>query len=245
MTAGRHQCGDLSRRAAESDEGYGHPSTRGERSWTRTRSSRAGSAGSSGYDAVPACASADFTTLSGVEVEPVYGPGRGRRRRGLRADRLAGRVPVHPRALPDRLPRAGPGRSASSPASATPQQTNERYKMILGGRRRRPVGGLRHADADGPRLRRPAVARRGRPLRRRDRLGRRHGGAVRRHPAGGRHDVDDDQRPGGAGVLHVPRRRRAAGRRHRASSTARCRPTSSRSTSRRRSGCSRRSRTCA
>ena len=36
-----------------------------------------------------------------------------------------------------------------------------------------------------------------------------------------------------------------AGRRHRASSTARCRPTSSRSTSPRRSGCSRPSRTCA
>ena len=33
--------------------------------------------------------------------------------------------------------------------------------------------------------------------------------AVRRHPVGRRHHVDDDQRPGGAGVLHVARRRRA------------------------------------
>ena len=48
---------------------------------------------------------ADFTTLSGVEVEPVYGPAAGRHGRGLRADRLAGGVPVHPRAVPDRLPR--------------------------------------------------------------------------------------------------------------------------------------------
>ena len=65
-------------------------------------------------------------------------------------------------------------------------------------------------DSDDPR-----VARRGRPLRRRDRLRRRHGGALRRHPARRRHHVDDDQRPGRAGVLHVPRRRRAAGRRPR------------------------------
>ena len=69
----------------------------------------------------------------------------------------------------------GPGRSGSSPASATPQQTNERYRMILG----RGGGGLerrlRHADPDGPRLRRPEEPRRGRALRRRDRLGGRHG----------------------------------------------------------------------
>ena len=74
------------------------------------------------------------------------------------------------------------------------EQTNERYKMILGARRRRAVGRLRHADPDGPRLRRPAVARRGRPLRRRDRLGRRHGGPLRRHPARRRHHLDDDLR---------------------------------------------------
>ena len=63
-------------------------------------------------------------------------------------------------------------------------------------------------------------------------------------PLGRRHDVDDDQRAGRPGVLHVPRRRRAPGRGRRRVSTARCRPTSSRSTSRRRSGCSRPSRTC-
>ena len=39
---------------------------------------------------------ADFTTLSGMTVEPAYG------HRGLG---VAGRVPVHPRSLPDRLPR--------------------------------------------------------------------------------------------------------------------------------------------
>ena len=49
--------------------------------------------------------------------------------------------------------------------------------------------------------------------------------------------------PAVPGLLHVRRRRRATGRGHRASSTARCRPTSSRSTSRRRSGSIRPSRT--
>ena len=93
------------------------------------------------------------------------------------------------------------------------QQTNERYKMILGGRRRRAQRRVRHAHADGPRLRRPAGARRGRPLRRGDRLGRRHGRAVRRDPPAGRHHQHDHLRPGRAGLLHVPGGRRAAGRR--------------------------------
>ena len=93
------------------------------------------------------------------------------------------------------------------------QQTNERYKMILGRGRRRAVGRLRHADADGPRLRRRRSAGRGRALRRRDRLGRRHGDPVRRHPARDDHHVDDDLGPGGAGLLHVRRGGRAAGRR--------------------------------
>ena len=62
---------------------------------------------------------ADFTTLSGIAGRAGLRAARGRRRARLRADRLAGRVPVHPRPLPDRLPRAAPGRSGSSPASAT------------------------------------------------------------------------------------------------------------------------------
>ena len=113
-------------------------------------------------------------------------------------------------------------------------------------RRRRAVGRLRHADADGPRLRRPA---------RRSARSATAASRSTRPPtwtccstASRSSDVTTSMtisRAGRAGVLHVPRRRRAAGRRHLASSTARCRPTSSRSTSRRRSGCSRPSRTCA
>ena len=67
-----------------------------------------------------------------------------------------------------------------------------------GRRRRRAERRLRHADADGPGLRRPAESRRGRALRRGDRLGGRHGGAVRRHrPRRGDH-LDDHLGSGGA-----------------------------------------------
>ena len=136
------------------------------------------------------------------------------RRRGarLRADRLAGRVPVHPRPVPGRVP--GPGLDHPPVLRVRQRRADQRAVQDAAGRgRRRPVGRLRHADADGPRLRRPEVARRGRALRRGHRLGRRPGRPVRRHPAGRRHHVDDDQRPGRAGVLHVPGRRAAPGRR--------------------------------
>ena len=57
---------------------------------------------------------------------------------------------------------------------------------------------------------------------------------------GRRHDIDDDQWPGRSYLLHVRRRGRASRRRYQQTLPAPCRPTSSRSTSRRRSGCSRR-----
>ena len=167
-------------------------------------------------------------------------PDRSRRPDG--AHRLAGGVPVHPRHPRDRLPR----QAVDDPPvrRLRQRQADQRALQDDPGRgRRRAVRRLRHADADGPRLRRPARARRGRALRRGHRLGGRHGDAVRRHRPRRDHHVDDDLRSGGPGVLHVRRRRRAAGRRHRPSSTARCRPTSSRSTSRRRSGSIRPSRT--
>ena len=145
-------------------------------------------------------------------VEPVYGPPEGADVPGLRADRLAGRVPVHPRALPDRLPRP---HLDDPPVRRLRQRAADQRALQDDPRRRRwrPVRRVRHADADGPRLGRAAVARRGRPLRRRDRLGRRHGGAVRRHRPGRRHHEHDDQRSGGADLLHVPGGGRAPGRR--------------------------------
>ena len=82
--------------------------------------------------------------------------------------------------------------------------------------RQRPERRLRSADADGLRLGPSAGRRRGRPGRRRDRLDRGHGDAVRRHPARSRVDVDDHQRdrdhPAGA----LRRGRAAPGRAPRA-----------------------------
>ncbi len=113
--------------------------------------------------------------------------------------------------------------------------------------RARPDGafdGFRHADADGLRLGSSAVARRGRARGRGGRLARGHGGAVRRDSARRGLDVDDDQLAGGdaARVLRV--RGRGAGRAARGAPREPFRRTSSRSTSRRRSGSFRRSRRC-
>ena len=78
----------------------------------------------------------------------------------------------------------------------TAAESNARYRYLLVAGRQRPERRLRPADADGLRLRPPAGRRRGRPRRRGHRLARRHGGAVRRHPARRGLDVDDDQRDG-------------------------------------------------
>ena len=140
-----------------------------------------------------------------MAVEPAYGTD------GLG---VAGRVPVHARALPDRLPRP----DVDDPPVRRVRQRGADQRALPDDprpRRWRAQRRVRHADPDGPRLRRPQVAGRGGPLRRGDRLGRRHGAAVQGHRPRRRHHVDDDQRPGGAGVLHDDRRGRAGGRRHR------------------------------
>ena len=56
---------------------------------SRTTWPRGGSAGSGGSLASRVRA-ADFSTLSGLDVDPVYGPPAGSVVPGLRADRLAG-----------------------------------------------------------------------------------------------------------------------------------------------------------
>ena len=179
---------------------------------------------------------ADFTTLSGMEVEPAYGTGR---------------------------PRSGPASSRSRAGSTRPatagrtwtirqfagfgnaEQTNERYRMILG----RGGGGLSVAfdmptlmgrDSDDPKSL-GEVGHCGVAIDSAADMERLFDGI----DLGDGHHLDDDQRPGGPGLLHDARRRRARRASTPASSTARCRPTSSRSTSRRRSGCSGPSRTCA
>ena len=95
------------------------------------------------------------------------------------------------------------------------EQTNERYRMILG----RGGGGLCVAfdmptlmgrDSDDPKSL-GEVGHCGVAIDSAADMER----AVRRHRPRRRHHVDDDQRPGGAGLLHDARRGRAAGRRHR------------------------------
>jgi methylmalonyl-CoA mutase N-terminal domain/subunit len=73
---------------------------------------------------------ADFTTLSGVEVAPVYGPRPATRTRASSAS--AGRgVPVHPRACTPPATADGPWTIRQFAGFGNAQQTNERYKMIL------------------------------------------------------------------------------------------------------------------
>ena len=177
----------------------------------------------------------DFTTLSGLELEPAYGtddsewPGEFPFTRGL-------------------YPTGYRGRSWTIRQFAgfgNAQQTNERYRMILG----RGGGGLSVAfdmptlmgrDSDDPKS-----------------LGEVGHCGVAIDSAADMEvlfdgidlgDVTTSMTISGPAVpdlLHDDRRRRARRASTPASSTARCRPTSSRSTSPRRSGSSPPSRTCA
>ncbi len=130
-----------------------------------------------------------------------------RRRRRARASR---RAAVHPRPLSGHVPRAavddqavrrlclGGGDERALPLPARPRPD-------------RTLRGVRPSDAARARLRRRAGGRRGRPHRRRDRLSRRHGAAVRGHPARRGIHVDDDQRPRLAARAPLRARRREAG----------------------------------
>ena len=185
-----------------------------------------------------------FTTISGRPIEPLYRP----------ADVAAARLRARPRrpgaasrsraASTRRCTAAGSGRCASSPASARAEETNERFNYLL----EHGADGLSTAfdmptlmghDSDHP-LSLGEVGKCGVAVD----IARRHGDAVRRHPARPGHHLDDDQRAGRDPARLLRRwwaRSRACRRR---SSRARSRPTSSRSSSPRRSGSSRRGRAC-
>ena len=165
------------------------------------------------YEAAPERTGETRSTISGIENEPLYTPDnvdvdydrrpRPSRRLSVYARRLSVDVPRPP--LDDaavRGLRVGGGDERTLPLP--PRARSDR-----------PLHRLRHADADGLRLRPPALARRGRPRGRRSRLDRRHAHALRRDPARRRLDVDDDQLAvrDPARVLRV--RGRGAGRRAR------------------------------
>ena len=181
-------------------------------------------------------------TISDVPLKTVYEP---QDVAGLDlAGSLAGRVSVYARHSSQRLSR--PALDDAAVRRFRQRRANQRaLSLSARARAARAFGCVRYADADGLRLRRTASARRSRQVRRRDRLARRHGGALRRHRHGRHHDLDDDQRPGLHRARAIHRGRREEGHSRARSSAERFRPTSSKSTSRRKSGSFRRARTCA
>ena len=137
------------------------------------------------------------------------------------------------------------GRCGRSPASAPPTTPTRRFRYLIA----QGQTGI-STDFDMPTLmgydsRRRAQRRRSRPRGRRDRQRRRHARSLRRDRSREDQRLDDDQPVGVDPARDVSRRRRRARLRPQASSRERFRTTSSKSTSRRRSGSTRRARRCA
>ena len=154
-------------------------------------------------------------TDSGIEIQTVYDE-RGRRRpRPRRAPRRAGRVPVHARHPSRDVPLAA---LDDAPVRGLRDRAGDQHPLPVPAREGldRPLDGVRPADAARARLRRPAVPRRGRAHRRRDRLDRRHADGLRPDPARPGLDLDDDQRAGRDPAAAVRAGRRGAGRARRA-----------------------------
>ena len=95
---------------------------------------------------------------------------------------------------------------------ATPRGHQRALPLPDRARLDRALDGLRPADPARPRLRRPALPRRGRPHRGPDRHDRGHADLLRPDPARRRLDLDDDQRPGGDPAAALRAGRRGAGR---------------------------------
>ena len=140
---------------------------------------------------------------SGFPIEPVYGP-----------DALAAWDAAEQLGEPGQFPftrgvypsmyTGRPWTMRQYAGFGTAKESNERYHQLLAAGNDRTVGRLRPAHPDGLRLRPPGGVRRGRQGRRRDRLDRRHAGALRQDPARPGHDVDDDQRPCRGSAAAVP-----------------------------------------
>ena len=150
------------------------------------------------------------STISGIPYQPVYTP------ETTPIDYEAdlgdpGQLPVHPRRVRDDVPRQAvddaPVRGLRHGGGDEPA-----VPLPVVARADGPVDRLRHAHADGLRLRPPAVAGRGRPGGRGGRHAGRHGGSVRRHPARPGDHLDDRQRAGRGRARAVRVRGRAPGR---------------------------------
>jgi hypothetical protein len=153
------------------------------------------------YDAKPERQGELFSTMSGVENEPLYSPDNA----PVDYDRDLGfRVYPFTRGVYPSIP--GPAVDDAAVRGLRDGAGDERaVPLPPRARPDGPIHGVRHADADGLRQRPRPLAGRGRPRGCRDRLARRHGDPVRRDPAGRGVDVDDDQLAGSdsARVLRV------------------------------------------
>ena len=162
-----------------------------------------------------------FETLSGIPLKASYGaedlegvpppapPGEFPYTRGIHRDMYRGKLWT----------------MRQFSGFATPEETNRRYHYLLAqGQTGLSVAfdlpTLMGYDADH------AMTRgRSGQVRRVDLLARRHGDALRRHPAGRRHRLDDDQLAGGRALGDVPGGGGEAGRRRGSGCRARCRTT--------------------
>ena len=155
-----------------------------------------------------------FTTISGCRGRAAVDAGDVAGRLRPRP-RLSGVVPVHAGRLPVDVPgaavddapvrglRDGGGDERAVPVPARPRADGALLRV-------------RHAGADGGRLRLAAGARRGRARGRGGGVARGHGDPLLGDPARRGVDVDDDQLGGGDRARDVPRGRRGAGRAARA-----------------------------
>ncbi len=179
---------------------------------TTDKTERTGGAGEwrERYEKTPERQGELFSTISGVENEPLYSPDDVE----IDYERDLGWPGSFPftRGVYPSMYRGRLWTMRQFAGFGTAEETNERFRYLTEHGQTGLSHRVRHADADGLRLRPSALARRGRPRGRRDRLARRHGDALRRDPARRGLDLDDDQRPGrdAARVLRV--RRRGAGR---------------------------------
>ena len=155
-----------------------------------------------------------FETLSGHPIEPLY---TDEDLEGFDPAEKLGHPGEHPftRGVYPSMYRGRLWTMRQFAGFGTVEETNERFRYLLEHGPARALDRVRHAHPDGPRLRPRPLAGRGRGRGRRRRHGRRHGDALRRHPARRGHRLDDDQRPGGDPARLLRRRRRGEGDRGR------------------------------
>ncbi len=144
------------------------------------------------------------------DAERIAGQGALHRRGRARRPRLSRHLSLHARRVPLDVPRAAVD---DAPVRGLRHRRGDQRALPLPARPRpgRAEHRLRHAVADGLRLRSRGLARRGRSRGRRRRHRRRHGDALRRHRPRRDLGLDDDQRARRGDARLLRRGRRGAG----------------------------------